>query len=74
MPVKIIKNNQIHCTERKINCSVHNHQIEIGNGIFPGVELPVAIITQKHFNANDNNIKRSTIVLILVEHFQLVMI
>jgi len=35
VPVKIVKDNQVDPAEQKVYCTVHYHQVEIGNSIFP---------------------------------------
>jgi len=56
MPVAGVQYKKIYSSEEQIDPTVQEHQVEIGQGIFPGIQLTMPVIAQQDFRTDDENV------------------
>ena len=54
MTVAKLEDDQVEAAEEQVDAAVEQHQVNIGNGILPGISLAMAIVGKEDFQTDDN--------------------
>lgn len=60
MAVTVVEDHEIAGAENEVDAPVEEHQKEIGECIFNGIEFPVAIVAEQNLQSDDDTIHRGS--------------